>query len=224
MCGVFGWFRSGDRPLDLAVLKRIAIVTESRGRHAWGIAWIDGDNRLRMYKRHGPISKSLDMLNMASDARAVIGHCRYATAGDPWMQANNHPHPCDGGWIVHNGQVGITQQLRREYNLHRVSECDSEYVALLMEQQSRPMRRCLRDTARLLDGQDMVVLGLWNRPRRLIALRRGKPLYIGRAHSGCYLASLPDEVPGRVAEVSDNAVLELTAKGSKHETVSARNV
>jgi len=100
MCGVFGFVSSGEGRLNLAALKRIARVTESRGPHAFGFAWIDGRGRLHCFKQTGRITDSLALLGMAAGARMLIGHCRYATHGDYRQNINNHPHAADGGWIV----------------------------------------------------------------------------------------------------------------------------
>ena len=77
MCGVFGWVSKNGGRVDLKTLRRIAVVTESRGPHAWGMAWLDRDGELHMYKQTGRISKNLDMLRMARNAVALIGHTRW---------------------------------------------------------------------------------------------------------------------------------------------------
>ena len=59
---------------------------------------------------------------MAADARMLVGHCRWATQGDPSNNLNNHPHPADGGWIVHNGQLRNYAELVGGIGLHPVSD------------------------------------------------------------------------------------------------------
>ena len=41
MCGIFGYIAKHGRGPDLARLRRIALETETRGRHAFGLAWLD---------------------------------------------------------------------------------------------------------------------------------------------------------------------------------------
>jgi hypothetical protein len=41
MCGIFGFLSKGGTGPNLARLRRIAAETETRGRHAFGLAWID---------------------------------------------------------------------------------------------------------------------------------------------------------------------------------------
>src|SRR5947208_1937574 len=83
MCGVFGFMsREGGR-VNLQALARVAEVTQRRGPHAFGFAWIDRRGRLKCYKQTGRITDHLGLLAMAADARMLIGHCRWATQGNP---------------------------------------------------------------------------------------------------------------------------------------------
>jgi glucosamine 6-phosphate synthetase-like amidotransferase/phosphosugar isomerase protein len=230
MCGVFGFVsRDKGRP-DLRVLRRLAQVTERRGPHAFGFAWIDHRGRLKCYKQTGRISDHLGLLGMAADARMLIGHCRFATQGSPADNINNHPHPCDGGWIVHNGQVRNYEQLVDAFDLNPVSACDSEVLGLLIEQGTGNILDRCRDAVDLVtepedEGtlfawqQPLVLLGLWPRPDRLVAIRQGNPLHFGEAAEGCYLASLSDGLPGNVRALRDNTGWLFTRKGVCHAEV-----
>jgi glucosamine--fructose-6-phosphate aminotransferase (isomerizing) len=189
-------------------LARIARVTETRGSHAWGMAWIDGRGIMKSFKQTGPVTDSLALLRMAADARVLIGHCRYATQGNPENNLNNHPHPCDGGWIVHNGMIPNYDQLLRKHTLHPNSDCDSEVLGLLIEQFGGSIaERMTSAVGCVRPHQPLVVLGLW-KPGRLLAVRRGNPLSIGETKRGTYLASLPEGLPGKVSDVEDGIVLE----------------
>ena len=46
MCGIFGYIAKHGRGPDLARLRRIALETETRGRHAFGLAWLVVTDRL----------------------------------------------------------------------------------------------------------------------------------------------------------------------------------
>jgi glucosamine 6-phosphate synthetase-like amidotransferase/phosphosugar isomerase protein len=228
MCGVFGFVNhNGGRP-DLRTLERIALVTERRGPHAFGFAWIDSRGRLKMYKQAGRISQNLGLLSLARDARMLIGHCRYATQGTPANNANNHPHPADGGWIIHNGQIPHYRQLLEAFDLWPVSDCDSEVLGLLIEESRGSLFRRCREAARLasptaeagtLFGRSMpfAMLGLWARPARLVAIRKGNPLHASRVREGQYLASLAEGLPGAAHAVPDGAAVLFA--GDKAELV-----
>lgn len=213
MCGVFGFVSYNGHGPNLNRLKLIAEATESRGRHAFGFAWIDGRNRLRMYKQPGAISDHLDTLELLADARMLIGHCRYATHGLPSERINNHPHPADGGWVVHNGIMREYADIMHACGVPMVTHCDSEALSALIEIGAGSFWERCRDAASYADGAPLALLGLWARPHRLVAVSAGNPLHVGtvRGSRRYYLASLPIDLPGTVKPVPHGTVLEFTA-------------
>lgn len=207
MCGVFGFVARGSKSLDLQQLKRIAVQTETRGHHAFGFAWIDKAGRMKMFKQTGRISDHLSTLNMARDARMLIGHCRWATHG-AITNLNNHPHPVDGGWLVHNGVIGDYQAIAKRHGFRMVSECDTEILGHLVEHCDGTLASRCRWAVNQTRYSPLVMLGLWKHPRRLVVVRRGNPLYLGLDDTGSYLGSCIDDLPGQVSKVIDNRVLE----------------
>lgn len=212
MCGVFGFVGYDGAGPNLSRLRVIARNTMSRGPHAFGFAWIDSRNRLKMYKRVGRIIDHLDLLALAADAKLFIGHCRFATHGSPAENINNHPHPSDGGWIVHNGVIGHHESINGRHGFVPVTGCDSESLGMLVENGRGTLAERCRDAVVEAHRSPLVMLGLWNRPRRLVMARAGNPLSIGRCKKGrYYFASLPDKLPGAVSEAEDGTVWEFTA-------------
>lgn len=210
MCGVFGYVANSGQKVDMMRLIELATVTEARGPHAFGLAWITPDGRIHAFKKAGRITDHLGVLTLAADAVAIIGHCRYATAGDPHENINNHPHPSDGGWIVHNGTLEDYEATINKRGLHPSSDCDSELLALLIEESEKETMaaRCV-DAARAAGSRPLVLLGLW-KPGELVAVRRGNPLHLGSDKTGVYLASLPDGLPKNAQRVPDWTVLHLS--------------
>jgi glucosamine 6-phosphate synthetase-like amidotransferase/phosphosugar isomerase protein len=230
MCGVFGFVNRDGGRMNLEALALIAKVTERRGPHAFGFAWIDSRGRTKCFKQTGRITDHLGLLRMAADARMLIGHCRYATQGNPAYNINNHPHPADGGWIVHNGTLPAYEQLVDELGLCPVSGCDSEILGLLVEQKKGTLlercraavrtARAVEDDGTLFDfNPPLVLLGLWPRPARLVAIRQGNPLHFSPMSEGLYLASLADGMPGNACSLKDNTACLFTGKETKHATV-----
>jgi glucosamine 6-phosphate synthetase-like amidotransferase/phosphosugar isomerase protein len=219
MCGCFAFIARNGRKMDLGVIQDIAEVTMSRGQHAFGFAWIDGRNRLKMYKQSGRIVDHLGILGIARDAKMLIGHCRYATHGHYWDNMNNHPHASDGGWIVHNGKVLNYREIVRKYRLSPVTDCDSEAIGMLIELgRGRLTERC-RAAVMATALSPLVIMGLWNRPRRLVVVRRGHPLSLGHAWEGDYLASLPEGLPGNVCEFEDETSMEFAPGRMVHQSL-----
>jgi glucosamine 6-phosphate synthetase-like amidotransferase/phosphosugar isomerase protein len=213
MCGVFGFQSKDGSPVNLSVLRAIALATAIRGKHAWGLAWIDGQGRMNCFKQTGDIRCSLGLLEMAAEARTLIGHCRFATQGSPDDNLNNHPHPCDGGWIVHNGQIPNYRQLIKGHRLHPVTDCDSEVIGLLIERaEGSLLDRMTEAVSYVPDRSPLVVLGIW-KPGTLVWARSGNPLCMGRTKQGMYLASLPWNLPGKIEGVPENEIYELKKGG-----------
>ena len=214
MCGVFGFVGKNGQTVDLKRLHEVATVTNRRGNHAWGLAWIDTRGRMCSFRQQGAIVDALPLLSMARDAVALIGHCRYATQGDPADNVNNHPHPADGGWIVHNGVIPGYRRLLHLHGLSPVSACDSEVLALLMERLDGDdlLERAVNATdAAMSQGRAaLVMLGLW-KPGQLVAVRRGNPLVTSNGRRSVWLASLAEGLPGKPREVPDQHALTFTA-------------
>ena len=64
------------------------------------------------------------------------------------------------------------------------------------------------------------MLGLWPRPGRLIAIRRGNPLHAASTEAGTYLASLADDMPDGVERVPDRTGLSFTLRDGAVKALS----
>jgi len=204
MCGIFGFITSEGRGPEIARLRRIALVTQSRGDHAFGLAWLDEDGRLQTFKRPGPAKAHLDELDRCRNAVVVVGHCRFATHGSPLDNRNNHPHAAGAGFLVHNGVIHNHQQLVRRYRLDQRSQCDSEVLGLLMARCAGSIVQRSAWAANQVQG-DLAMLGVWRAPARILLTRRGRPLHFGQGRDGFYFGSLPDGLPGKAKSVADHS-------------------
>jgi glucosamine--fructose-6-phosphate aminotransferase (isomerizing) len=212
MCGIFGFItRAGAGP-NPVLLKALAASVETRGHHAFGLAWVSDAGRLRIHKRPGRATAAIRDLDRCRGSAAVIGHCRWATHGSAEDNRNNHPHPAGSGWFVHNGVVSNYLHLAARYRLARATDCDSEVLGLLMARFAGPLGARAAKTTAVADGP-LAVLGLWRRPIRLVVARRGNPLHFGETAGGIYFASLPDCLPGRVLSLPDGYVGVLSFDG-----------
>jgi len=198
----------------MKVLKRLAIVTESRGEHAFGMAWIDPSGCLRSFKRPGSASDGLADLNQAREATAVVAHCRWATHGLPEDNRNNHPHKSGRGWIVHNGAVTNHAELAAQFDLQTETECDSEVLGLLIAAKKGNLLEKAAFTHRQAKGS-MALLGLWTNPVRMLVLRDGRPLHFGEDSRGIYFASLVAGLPGKPDMLRDLRAYKLMPDGGQ---------
>jgi len=204
MCGIFGYItRDGQGP-DIDRLRRIALVTQTRGDHAFGLAWIDRNGRMQTFKAPGSAKSHLDELERCRDAVAIIGHCRYATHGSPRDNRNNHPHIAGSGMLVHNGIIFNFDQIAQRHGLKPQTQCDSEILGLLIPRGGGSIVQRAAWAVNQTFG-DLAVLGLWQKPTRMLLVRRGRPLCFGEGREGLYLASLPEGLPGEVKAFPDHA-------------------
>ena len=206
MCGIFGAIKTGAGNLTLSAISKIATEQERRGPHAFGYAWIDSEGRLHSYRQQGRISKNLHLLERMQGAKAIIGHTRYSTHGEPSHLINNHPHPSDGGWIVHNGVVSNHEDLNTNYDLLPSSDCDSETLGLLIESLPGTLLGRVAETIDLVDRDAPLCLaGIWRGPNRVVIARRGNPLMKSIGKTGnVYVGSLGKSLPGRAVEVDQD--------------------
>ncbi len=214
MCGIFGFVtRQGEGP-EIARLRRLALVTQTRGEHAFGLAWLNAEGRIETFKRPGPAQAHIEELDRCRDALIVIGHCRYATHGSPADNRNNHPHPVGTGQFVHNGVVHNHEDLIERYGLRPKTQCDSEVLGLLMNRCPGTANERAAWAANQALG-DLAMLAVWRKPARLLVARRGRPLHFGQGRDGYYFASLPDGLPGRPQAVTDRTSRVLAYQGGQ---------
>ena len=211
MCGIFAYI-SKRNTVDVDLLKAIAIDTERRGPHAFGFAWLEADNKMRMYKQEGRVSDESYMLDLCGQARVLIGHCRWATRGNPDDYRNNHPHECGSGYLVHNGTILRHQDVVRQKRLRVRTECDSEILCKLYERKRKG--DALEKLARVIDAVDhknneIALAGIWNEPAKMAFFRRGKPLHFSETRDGIYIASYGTALPGKAYALTENKVFQM---------------
>lgn len=210
MCGVFGFVadKKNNWGPDLKLITEIAKHNEAtRGGHAWGVAWLDRHGRLRHHKEAGKIKATL-LAELVEEAVALIGHTRWSTHGSEARNENNHPHPCDGGFLVHNGVLPEYYNLKGKTSRPLQSECDSELLAHAWTDATSDhfgeRAQQMLDYCQPSYESPIVTLKLWH--DELIAVRRGNPLTSLLNKDGVYLASiLPADAArqGKVTDVAD---------------------
>ena len=152
MCGLAGVIfgkkrRRAEEREYLAWLFTRLLLSEERGPHATGAAWLDTDGCHRFFKR--PVTAERFVTNKAfaellasMDNRAtlLLGHTRRRTRGDEWANSKNHPIRAGEVIGTHNGTIYNAAHLFRRLGLPRYAEVDSEILF-------RPAANAARDGA-----------------------------------------------------------------------------
>jgi len=185
MCGIVGYI--GPQEAYDILIKGLHRL-EYRGYDSAGIALINGNRELSVYKAKGKVSALEDSV-ADKDTTGTIGiaHTRWATHGEPNV-VNAHPHYSQSKnlALVHNGIIENYKTLREvliKHGYHFESETDTEVLVELIEYMKeshgcdlvRAVHLALKN---VVGAYAIAVLDKTN-PNRLIAARKGSPLILG---------------------------------------------
>lgn len=231
MCGIVGYI--GPRkavPILIESMEKL----EYRGYDSAGLA-IPGQDELLVLKKEGRLDALKEKLNGQSyDARAGIGHTRWATHGEP-SDINAHPHTdCTGQFaVVHNGIIenymSLKEWLQSEGGHTFCSQTDTEVLPHLVEHyyEGDLVEAVLKAVPKLEGSFAMAVISA-REPGKLVAVRQDSPLVVGLGEGEYFLAS---DIPavlkhtrsiyilddGEVAVLEAGGVEVLDLKGSRGE-------
>jgi glucosamine--fructose-6-phosphate aminotransferase (isomerizing) len=219
MCGIVAGISRTDSVL--ASLIEGLRVLEYRGYDSCGVAVAEG-GAVTVRRKVGRLSELERVLadGALKNARAGIGHTRWATHGKP-SDENAHPHSDGSGRLalVHNGIVENYLELRRELQAEgRVfrSETDTEVLTLMVGSgidRGLSLGDAVRAAlARVRGYYAIAVISTGENPE-LVGARKGPPLVAASTTDGAWLASdvlalLPHTRD--VIYVEDNEVVELS--------------
>ncbi len=197
MCGIVGYI--GQRqayPILIKGLKRL----EYRGYDSAGVALINENNDLGVYKAKGKVSV-LEAVAEKGDTTGCVGiaHTRWATHGVP-SEANAHPHVSQSGnlTLVHNGIIENYATLREqlmERGYKFKSETDTEVLVQLidyiMTTNNVNLATAVRGALNQVFGAYAIAVIDSRHPEQLIAARKSSPLAVGvvEDNSEFFLAS-----------------------------------
>ncbi len=161
---------------------------EYRGYDSAGIALINKDLKLSVYKNKGKV-EDLENYVADKDVEGTIGiaHTRWATHGEPNSQ-NAHPHYSQSGRLalIHNGIIENYKVLKEEliskgYTFS--SDTDTEVLIQLIEYMQMSHNTSLYEAVQLalksVIGAYAIAIIDQTNPNQLIAARKGSPLIIG---------------------------------------------
>lgn len=146
MCGIVGYIGFRDAyPVLIQGLKRL----EYRGYDSAGVALINDEGAMNVYKEKGKVS-NLEAIASQRDTTGKIGiaHTRWATHGEP-SAVNAHPHVSQSGRLalVHNGIIenysSLKALLAKEGYIFK-SSTDTEVLVQLIEYMQRNTTKAWR--------------------------------------------------------------------------------
>ncbi len=195
MCGIVGYIGNKEAyPILIKGLKRL----EYRGYDSAGVAIIDKNNNLNVYKEKGKVAE-LEALAERYDTSGTVGiaHTRWATHGEP-CKRNSHPHYSESEHlaIIHNGIIENYASIRKkleEKGYTFKSDTDTEVLIQLIEYLKDTNNLDLLTAIQLALHQ---VVGAYaiaildkDTPNQIIAARKGSPLVVGIGDDEFFLGS-----------------------------------
>lgn len=195
MCGIVGYIGKRDAyEVLIKGLKRL----EYRGYDSAGVALLNPENDLHIYKTKGKVA---DLESYASDKDITgtvgIAHTRWATHGEP-NSTNAHPHIGASGNIalIHNGIIenyAVLKQSLIEKGVDFKSNTDTEVLVQLIDY-IKNTRNCdllsaVRTALRLVIGAYAIAIIDTENPDQIIAARKSSPLVVGIGDGEFFLGS-----------------------------------
>ena len=185
MCGIVGYI--GPKEAYEILIKGLHRL-EYRGYDSAGIALINGERELSVYKAKGKVS-ALEESVADKDTTGTIGiaHTRWATHGEPNV-VNAHPHYSQSKTLalVHNGIIENYKTLREVLMKHGYkfeSETDTEVLVELVEYMKEShgcdLVRAVHLALKNVVGAYAIAILDKTNPNRIIAARKGSPLIVG---------------------------------------------
>jgi glucosamine 6-phosphate synthetase-like amidotransferase/phosphosugar isomerase protein len=171
---------------------RLLVLSEHRGPHASGAAWLDASGAHRLHKAPQSASRfvasttySYWLDSIPSTATLLMGHTRWPTQGSHLDNRNNHPLSDGGGkdviLLTHNGNIPQVERCFRYFGLVRRWGVDSEILLRLARRHARPegvdVASLLGDMGRC-PGNIAAVVAWTAYPESVLLIRRDRPLFL----------------------------------------------
>ena len=208
MCGIVGYIGTKDAfPILIKGLRRL----EYRGYDSAGVALINDDGDLNVYKTKGKVDNLVEFCGDKNISGTIgIAHTRWATHGEP-SSRNAHPHYSQSKnlAIIHNGIIENYADLKEKLQakgVQFVSDTDTEVLVQLIEYIKEHKKVDLLTAVQVALYQ---VIGAYaiavldkRDPDQIIAARKQSPLVVGIGEDEFFLGS--DASP--IVEYTDKVV------------------
>ena len=229
MCGIVGYAGKTN------VIKNIMTGLKSleyRGYDSSGIAYLDKNNNIKIYKKVGQIKNLDQILNYEDEASLGISHTRWATHGGV-TDTNAHPHNQGKITLVHNGIIENYEELKKElekegYNFK--SSTDSEVAAALIDKLYKENKDMLKTLVILKDKlKGSYAFNIINSdiPNKIYGIRKDVPLIVGVSDYGNMFASdIPAilHVTNKYIVLNNNEIVELEQDNIKYYNSEGKEI
>ncbi len=229
MCGIVGYAGKTN------VIKNIMTGLKSleyRGYDSSGIAYLDKNNNIKIYKKVGQIKNLDQILNYEDEASLGISHTRWATHGGV-TDTNAHPHNQGKITLVHNGIIENYEELKQElekegYNFK--SSTDSEVAAALIDKLYKENKDMLKTLVILKDKlKGSYAFNIINSdiPNKIYGIRKDVPLIVGVSdHGNMFASDIPAilHVTNKYIVLNNNEIVELEQDNIKYYNSEGKEI
>ena len=229
MCGIVGYAGKTN------VIKNIMTGLKSleyRGYDSSGIAYLDKNNNIKIYKKVGQIKNLDQILNYEDEASLGISHTRWATHGGV-TDTNAHPHNQGKITLVHNGIIENYEELKKElekegYNFK--SSTDSEVAAALIDKLYKENKDMLKTLVILKDKlKGSYAFNIINSdiPNKIYGIRKDVPLIVGVSdHGNMFASDIPAilHVTNKYIVLNNNEIVELDQDNIKYYNSEGKEI
>lgn len=229
MCGIVGYAGKTN------VIKNIMTGLKSleyRGYDSSGIAYLDKNNNIKIYKKVGQIKNLDQILNYEDEASLGISHTRWATHGGV-TDTNAHPHNQGKITLVHNGIIENYEEIKKElekegYNFK--SSTDSEVAAVLIDKLYKENKDMLKTLVILKDKlKGSYAFNIINSdiPNKIYGIRKDVPLIVGVSdHGNMFASDIPAilHVTNKYIVLNNNEIVELEQDNIKYYNSEGKEI
>lgn len=229
MCGIVGYAGKTN------VIKNIMTGLKSleyRGYDSSGIAYLDKNNNIKIYKKVGQIKNLDKILDYEDEASLGISHTRWATHGGV-TDTNAHPHNHGKITLVHNGIIENYEELKKELEKEGYifkSSTDTEVVAALIDKLYKENKDMIKTLVILKDKlKGSYAFNIINSdiPSKIYGVRKDVPLIVGVSDRGNMFASdIPAilHVTNKYVVLNNSEIVELDQDNVKYYNSDGKEI
>ena len=208
MCGIVGYIGKKEAyPILIKGLRRL----EYRGYDSAGVALINDDGELNVYKTKGKVDNLTEYCSDKDVSGCVgIAHTRWATHGEP-SSRNAHPHYSQSHnlAIIHNGIIENYADIKQKLidkGIEFKSDTDTEVLVQLVEyimvKKNLSLLEAVQVALYQVIGAYAIAIIDKRNPYQIVAARKQSPLVVGIGDGEFFLGS--DASP--IIEYTDKVV------------------